>query len=98
MDDDETDAVILIGQLGGAFEELGAKYYESLRHRKPVISFVAGNAVPFGHKMGYAGDIIAQGKVTAEDKKEVMRQSGMIVVDEINRIHEELLKIFGSNE
>ncbi len=93
MKDDETDAVILIGQLGGTFEEIAAEYYKQLSHPKPVIAFVAGNAIPFGHKMGYAGDIIAKGKVTAQDKKEAMQHAGMIVVDEINQIHEELSKI-----
>lgn len=94
MEDDATDAVVLIGQLGGTFEEMAADYYKQLQNPKPVISFVAGNAIPFGHKMGYAGDIMANGKVTAGDKKYAMRQSGMIVVDEINQIHDELLNIF----
>lgn len=93
MKDDETDAVILIGQLGGTFEEIAAEYYKQLPNPKSVIAFVAGNAIPFGHKMGYAGDIIAKGKVTAQDKKEAMQHAGMIVVDEINQIHEELSKI-----
>lgn len=98
MKDEQTDAVILIGQMGGAFEEQGAKYYAGLKRRKPVIAFAAGNAVPFGHKMGYAGDIIAQGKVTTEDKKDAMRAAGMIVAEEINSIHKELMKIFGQND
>ena len=44
----------MIGQMGGTFEEIGADFYKNLQHKKPVIGFVAGNAVPFGHKMGYA--------------------------------------------
>ena len=98
MNDSETEAVVIIGQLDGAFEEMCAKYYADLSYKKPVISFVAGNAIPFGHKMGYAGDVIAQGKVTAEDKKDAMKQAGMIVVDDINDIHKKLLDIFNGND
>lgn len=99
MFDDKTDAVVMIGQLGGIFEEVGAKYYKNLnlKYKKPVIGFVAGNAVPFGHKMGYAGDIITKGHVTAQDKKDAMNDAGMIVVNNINSIHLELQKLFLSN-
>ena len=95
MNEDDPDAVVLIGQLGGSFEEEAAYYYQSLEHKKPIISFVAGNAVPLGHKMGYAGDIITQGYVSVQDKKEAMSKSGMIVVNRIGQIHEELQKMAG---
>ncbi len=98
MKDPGTDAVVMIGQLGGTFEEAGARYYKSLPDKKPIIGFVAGNAVPFGHKMGYAGDVITKGHVTAQDKKDVMTDSGMVVVDKINDIHLELNKIFPRND
>ena len=78
---------------GGTFEEIGADFYKNLQHKKPVIGFVAGNAVPFGHKMGYAGDIITNGHITVQDKKEAMAAVGMIVVDNINDIHKELAKL-----
>lgn len=99
MFDDKTDAVVMIGQLGGIFEEVGAKYYKNLnlKYKKPVIGFVAGNAVPFGHKMGYAGDIITKGHITAQDKKDAMNDAGMIVVNNINSIHHELQKLFPIN-
>ncbi len=88
--DDETDAIVLIGQLGGAFEEVAAKHYKLMPNKKPVIAFVAGNTIPFGHKMGYAGDIIAAGKVTAQDKRAAMQDAGMIVVDRISQIRAQL--------
>lgn len=91
--DKETDAIVMIGQLGGTFEEAGAAYYKTLKNKKPVIGFVAGNAVPFGHKMGYAGDIITNGHITVQDKIQAMQDAGMIVVDNINDIHKELQKI-----
>lgn len=93
MQDDNTDAVVLIGQLGGSFEEEAARYYSSLKNKKPVIAFVAGNAVPLGHKMGYAGDIITKGHISVHDKTEAMSASGMIVVNRISQIHEELQKL-----
>ena len=57
MNDDATDAVVLIGQLGGSFEEYAAKYYKALERKKPVICFVAGDAVPFGRFFLCGGDI-----------------------------------------
>ena len=95
MEDDDTDIVVMIGQLGGSFEEEAAHYYHSLAHKKPVISFVAGDGVPFGHKMGYAGDIITKGHISVQDKRDAMSASGMIVVNRISQIHEELQKLVG---
>lgn len=83
-------------QLGGTFEEVAAKYYKELTCKKPIIAFVAGNAVPFGHKMGYAGDIITNGHISAQDKKDAMEDAGITVVDKINDIHIELAKLFPS--
>lgn len=93
MEDDNTRAIVMIGQLGGTFEEQGAEWYRSCVHKKPVIGFVAGNSQAFGATVGYAGDIITRGKITAEDKKQAMASSGMVVVEQINRIHEELQKL-----
>lgn len=94
-EDEETKAVIMIGQLGGTFEEVGAKFYKDLSSKKPIIGFIAGNAVPFGHKMGYAGDIITNGYISAQDKKDAMEDAGIIVVDKINDIHLRLKEILG---
>ena len=94
MKDGKTDAVVLIGQLGGSFEERVAAYYKDLKNKKPVIGFVAGDAIPFGHKMGYAGDIITNGQISIQDKKDAMQESGMIVVNRINAIHKELKNLF----
>ena len=95
MQDPETDVVVMIGQLGGSFEEYAAKYYKSLPQKKPVVGFVAGNAVPFGHKIGYAGDIITKGHISVQDKKDAMGDAGMIVVDRISKIHEVLRELAG---
>ncbi len=91
--DDKTDAVVMIGQLGGAFEEVAASWYEKQEHKKPVIAFIAGNAIPFGHKMGYAGDIMTKGFISVQDKKDALSAAGITVVDHINDIHLELAKL-----
>lgn len=92
-EDDNTKAVVLIGQLGGTFEEAAARYYKDCPNPKPVIAFVAGNAIPFGHKMGYAGDIITNGHISAQDKKDALQDAGIIVVDKINDIHARLAQL-----
>lgn len=91
--DEETKAIVMIGQSGGTFEEVAARYYKNLTHKKPMIAFVAGNAIPFGHKMGYAGDIITNGYVSVQDKKDALQDAGVIVIDKINDIHAELQKL-----
>jgi succinyl-CoA synthetase alpha subunit len=91
-DDEETKALILLGRMGGTYEEQAAAYYKTLQNPKPVIAYVAGNTVPDVYRFGYAGDMITQGNITAQDKKEAMQQAGMIVVDTINQIHQELQK------
>lgn len=93
-EDEDTKAIVLIGQMGSQFEELGAEWYASCPNKKPVIGFVAGNDLTFSRHVGYAGDIITRGRITVEGKRRSMSDSGMIVVDNINRIHEELNALF----
>lgn len=93
MKDDKTDAIVVIGTLGGRFEEQLAEYYQKLAKKKPMISFVAGNGYSYRYNIGYAGDIITNGHVTAQDKKDVMIEAGIINVDHINLLHKELLNI-----
>ena len=92
-DDKKTKAVVMIGQLGGAFEEAAAEWYKKEKNKKPIVAFVAGNAVPFGHKIGYAGDVMTNGYVSVQDKKDALLDAGMIVVNHINDIHSELEKL-----
>ena len=92
--DDKTKAVVLIGTLGGTYEEEAAAYYASLKNPKPIISYIAGSTLSFNDKMGYAGDIITQGSRTAEDKESVMRAANMKVVRQINEIHTCLKDLF----
>ncbi len=90
MADEATKALVIIGKADNSYEQTAAEYYASLENKKPVVAFVAGIALPYGHTMGYAHDIITHGRVTVTDKKNIMRESGMIVVDNINDIHKAL--------
>lgn len=93
QEDSNTDAIILIGKSDGMYEQLAAEYYDSLPNKKPVIAFIAGESLPFEHSMGYAGDIITGGKITVQDKKRLLRDAGMIVVDCLDQIHQILQKL-----
>ena len=91
--DPNTDVIVMIGQLGGAFEEVAADWYKYIENKKTVVAYIAGNAIPFGHKMGYAGDVITNGYISVQDKKDALSDAGIIVVNHINDIHIELAKL-----
>jgi succinyl-CoA synthetase alpha subunit len=78
--DPETDAVIMIGEIGGAEEEKGAEFVKSSM-TKPVVGFIAGRTAPPGKRMGHAGAVISGGTGTAEAKLEAMRNAGIAVCD-----------------
>lgn len=92
-EDDNTKAILMIGQQGGMYEEAGAEYYAGLKNKKPIIGYVAGSTIPLEDKMGYAGDIITRGKVTAQSKKDTMKEAGIMVAESIDYIHELLQTI-----
>jgi succinyl-CoA synthetase alpha subunit len=93
MNDDETKAVILVGKADNLYEQAAADEYSKSATKKPVIAVVAGETLPFGHSVGYAGDIITNGKITVQDKKKMMRDAGMIVVDSISKVHHTLKEL-----
>ena len=77
-DDPETDAVIMVGEIGGSDEEAAAEWVKA-NMKKPVVGFIAGVTAPPGKRMGHAGAIISGGKGTAQEKLEVMEASGIKV-------------------
>ncbi len=81
MNDDDTDAIVMIGEIGGQLEAEAAKWIKADGNRKPVIGFIAGQTAPAGRTMGHAGAIVGGKDDTAQAKMAILKENGIHVVD-----------------
>ena len=93
-EDDQTQAIVMVGEIGGTAEESAAEFIEA-NIKKPVISYIAGQTAPAGKRMGHAGAIIAGGKGTAEDKIKKLEESGVYVADNLVSIGTKVAEVLG---
>ncbi len=95
MNDPETEAIIMIGEIGGQLEADAARWVKADGNRKPVIGFIAGETAPKGRTMGHAGAIVGGADDTAEAKKRIMKENGIHVVDSPAEIGKKVKEVLG---
>jgi len=95
INDSETEAVVMIGEIGGQLEADAANWYKNSGSKKPVVGFIAGETAPAGRTMGHAGAIVGGSDDTAQAKKAIMRACGIHVVDSPAEIGKKIAEVLG---
>ncbi|WGH76082.1 succinate--CoA ligase subunit alpha [Tenacibaculum tangerinum] len=93
MNDDETEAIVMIGEIGGNLEAEAARWIKADGNRKPVVGFIAGQTAPAGRTMGHAGAIVGGADDTAQAKMKILAENGVHVVDSPAKIGEMVAKV-----
>ena len=93
MNDDETECIVMIGEIGGQLESDAARWVHEQGNPKPVVGFIAGETAPKGRTMGHAGAIVGGAEDTAEAKKQIMSECGIHVVDSPAEIGKKVAQI-----
>jgi succinyl-CoA synthetase alpha subunit len=96
MEDPETDAIVMIGEIGGNYEAMAAEYIKETGNKKPVVGFIAGQTAPPGRRMGHAGAIIGGAEDTAEAKMKIMDECGIHVVKSPADIGETMARVLNA--
>ena len=95
INDPETEAVVMIGEIGGQLEADAAHWYKASGSKKPVVGFIAGETAPAGRTMGHAGAIVGGSDDTAQAKKKIMKACGIHVVDSPAEIGKKIAEVLG---
>ena len=95
INDDETECVVMIGEIGGQLEAEAARWYQASGSKKPIIGFIAGETAPAGRTMGHAGAIVGGSDDTAQAKKKIMTECGIHVVESPAEIGKKVKEVMG---
>ena len=96
MNDEETDCIVMIGEIGGQLEADAAIWIREKGNKKPVVGFIAGETAPKGRTMGHAGAIVGGSDDTAEAKKRIMKECGIHVVDSPAQIGKKVAEVLSN--